>query len=104
MKLKKIINDLFFIWIFPILNKNSKNEVIKNKQINHFPNQLLSKNSIINIQIEDIKNKKKSFLYQILLINKYSFIFVFFLNIVQVFLNIYKMSIHRNIIYYFSSD
>ena len=104
MKLKKIINDLFFIWIFPILNKNSKNEVIKNKQINYFPNQLLSKNSIINIQIEDIKNKKKSFLYQILLINKYSFIFVFFLNIVQVFLNIYKMSIHRNIIYYFSSD
>ena len=61
MKLKKIINDLFFIWIFPILNKNSKNEVIKNKQINYFPNQLLSKNSIINIQIEDIKNKKKKF-------------------------------------------
>ena len=61
MKLKKIINDLFFIWIFPILNKNSKNEVIKNKQINYFPNQLLSKNSITNIQIEDIKNKKKKF-------------------------------------------
>ena len=104
MKLREIFYDLFFIWIFPILNKNSKNEIIKNKQIDYFTNQLNSKNNIINLQNQEIKNKKISLLYQILLINKYSIIFVLLLNILQVFLNIYKMSIYRNIIYYFSSE